>query len=123
MKEQDIIIAIAELDGASNIRMSTRWECTDPPQEPKVLIAEWGNLKNKYPIPPYLTSRDAIVPVIEKQTYTTKARIIRSLQPEIEWDIFGVSDRVVIQELESLLLAPPSQLCEALLRATNKWKE
>lgn len=73
-------------------------------------------------LPSYVTSSNSIVPLIEKQNYTVKARIIRFLQPEIEWDNFGVSDRVVIQELEKFLFVIPLQLCEALLRAVDKWK-
>lgn len=60
------------------------------------------------PLPPYLTSRDAIISVIEKQGE-------------------GVSETVkeflIKQNVRPTFLATPPQLCEALLRATGKWIE
>ena len=68
-------------------------------------------------LPDYLTSYDAIIPLIQKlwkndvittdfNVYLTKAMNF-PFQPRC------------IEAFE----ATPSQLCEALLRATNKWKE
>ena len=70
-----------------------------------------------------LESYDAIIPLLRKQNYTIKARMIRFLQPNIEWDCYGVSERVLIQELEVLFLATPPQLAEALLKAHGLWKD
>lgn len=99
MTEQDQIIEIAKLDG---------WNYED-----HCLCQGCLELNNKS----YLTSRDAIVPVIEKQSWPTKvaiAGIICSLKTNSEVEY---SPRV------ATMLATPSQLSEALLRATNKWKE
>lgn len=68
----------------------------------------------------YLTSRDAIVPVIEKQMksygdeltfWTTLQRVVADGQTTP----YSIDYRCII--------ATPSQLCEALLRATGKWIE
>ena len=52
-----------------------------------------------------LTSYDAIIPLIQKQEVGVRARVVQR-HPS------GVT-----------LMSTPAQLCEALLRATGKWKE
>jgi hypothetical protein len=89
MKEQEKIKAIAEFDG---VEFKSQWE-----------FAHYDVSYSK----PYLTSRDAIVPVIEKQTDDIKGEISDWLMTRAEW----------------LITATPPQLCEALLRATGKWKD
>jgi len=70
----------------------------------------------------YLTSRDAIVPVIEKQPAGVKDKIRKYL-----WSIWyheQCSDVTPYSEFEVwLLTATATQLSEALLRATGKWVE
>ncbi len=58
-------------------------------------------------LPPYLSSRDAIIPVIERRG---NIQLIES-------------SCVMKYKLRSILEATPAQLCEALLRAANKWIE
>jgi len=58
-------------------------------------------------VPPYLTSYDAIIPLIQKQTEDVKSDVVEFL--------YLMGDR----QLERT----PAQLCEALLRATGKWIE
>jgi len=113
MKDQDQIKAIAELDG---------WKQTE--QDRQSLIA-WSEVYGEHYIddeeyhgvPPYLSSRDAIVPVIEKQGHETKIDVINKLAEMLgidsDWSEQGAS--------LAILEASPSQLCEALLRATGKW--
>lgn len=55
--------------------------------------------------PDYLTSYDAIIPLIQKQDRTIKLRVSLKLI-DIDW-----------------MDATTIQLCEALLRAVNKWEE
>jgi len=59
--------------------------------------------------PDYLTSRDAIVSVIEKQKSFIQRAINDRLKHITDWGF--------------TYLATPSQLCEALLRATGNWIE
>ena len=70
--------------------------------------------------PDYLNSRDAIVPVIEKQMksygdelrfWTTCQQVVANGQPTP----YSIDYRCII--------ATPSQLCEALLRATGRYVE
>ena len=77
---------------------------------------------------PYLTSRDAIIPVIEKVREQTLGRSIRnhyrSFLIEL-WKIcnpdhkFGWNSEHWID----CILANPQQLSEALLRSTGRWQE
>lgn len=103
MTEQEIIRAIAELDGYTDIELTDDGIC---------------GLKNgkrtgslgcglAY-VPDYLTSRDAIVPVVEKQHYTIQ-------------NCVDINLKLNASRYTWLSTAP--QLAEALLRATGKWKE
>jgi len=60
--------------------------------------------------PDYLTSYDAIIPLIQKQSYATVSVIHSSLCDMNDTKFF-------------LRDTTPAQLCEALLRATGKWEE
>ena len=64
----------------------------------------------------YLASRDAIVSVIRKQPYDIQVKTIHHLD-------CGFFDGWYDQQIVRLMLATASQLAEALLRATNKWKD
>jgi hypothetical protein len=77
---------------------------------------------------PYLTSRDAIVPVIEKHPLEVKRKVVHIVS-----DLFYSSKDEKNQwynggwhvdcKAMACLFSTPSQLCEALLRATGKWIE
>ena len=99
MKPEEQIKALAELDGWTNLEHEVH----------PAITYEWAwRDGEKHIIPPYLTSYDAIIPVVQRQTYETRQLIIR-------WLIYRVGDHY--------FLSTPSQLCEALLRATENWKE
>lgn len=106
MNERDQLIEIAKLDGKEE------WEYN--PNNPA-----FGSLL-------YLTSLDAIVPVIEKQTFSIQygmTRIIammRSGGDDKEYRYYP-QDMTFYGRL--CMTATPRQLCEALLRATGKWKD
>ena len=107
MKPQDIIKAIAELDGWKPNPIAGGMY--PPDLHPAV------NINKVFELSPYLTSRDAIVPVIEKQDLVTKSN----------W-LYILSDMVYHQHKNTYLVSlfvTPSQLCEALLRSTGKWVE
>lgn len=93
MKEELQIKALAELDG---------WDKEPTPNTSNA----WGVIGKKpvwnyrYQLPRYLTSYDAIIPLIQKQPLDV---------------IADVMVRV------SLHNTTPAQLAEALLRATGKW--
>jgi hypothetical protein len=119
MKPQDIIKAIAKLDGWTR-KPEFDYLAQLPTWDPRKILEQWekdGSLTDK--LPPYLTSRDAIVPVIEKQDYGTQLRFIRELAKIVIADRWHERENYAMQ----LLKATPFQLCEALLRATNKWIE
>lgn len=102
MTTEQQIKALAELDG---------WKSREhiSPIDNKTVIGLWY-LKDTQCVsilPPYLTSYDAIIPVIQKQTNEVKADV---------WFRLGCVNW-------GWLDATPAQLCEALLRATGKWEE
>lgn len=122
MKEQDIIKAVAELDGWQDIKeycytydfAGERGEFKKTQGRDPSNLGELNNLKH------YTTSRDAIVPVILKAINT----------PELEmrfnyalYDIVNVSQKTHAETYINAVLATPEQLCKALLRSTDKWKD
>lgn len=112
MKLEDQIKAIAELDGWSNV--------TIYPSENNQVDGFKPNGMGWSECLPYTTSRDAIVPVIEKQTEEMQLKTIYTLSKTMthpkDWDY-------VTGWMLLAIKATPTQLCEALLRATGKWKE
>lgn len=105
MDTNDIIKAIAELDGwtLSNLDDSN----------PEVIWHKNTPDGMIYDTPDYLTSRDAIIPVIEKRQYCL-------LHRNLWWVIDEWLEK---QDILPALKATPRQLSEALLRATGKWKD
>ena len=93
MKPEDQIKALAELDG--------RLACT-------VSNCGCGSELKDFN---YLTSYDAIIPLIQRHQ-----RQGRKMALKITGELWNM-------KLVFLFQATPSQLCEALLRATGKWKE
>jgi len=62
----------------------------------------------------YLTSHDVIISVIEKQTATVIESVIHNLTDyRLSW----------FEQCKLYILATPEQLVDALLRATNNWKD
>lgn len=113
MKDQDIIKAVAELDGKWQHLKKCGWSDEVCCEE----LMKWS--KN------YTHSRDAIIPVIEKLRYPST---------EVQWKIFQMELSVIIvkenhvgvdsvSHVFELICATPRQLCEALLKATGKWVE
>ena len=109
MNEQDQIEAIAEFDGWKGI-------IQDPIDGHRTGYREPDNCYKNEHIPDYLHSRDAIVPVIEKQSIPIRQAITWTVKRH-----FG-SEEITWQDWEYLTLTP-QQLCEALLRSVGKWKD
>jgi hypothetical protein len=108
MTNTDITKAVAELDGWKKTEGNTLykngvWIIPDAEQFPK-----------------YLTSRDAIIPVIEKQDDTTQLKFMYHLRQIVAHDLLCEPKEV---DTCDLVLSFATQLCEALLRATGKWKD
>ena len=115
MKDIDIIKAIAELDGYAETAFDKDIPayCTGIRKgswSRKDLKSQWENTK------PYLTSHDAIISVIEKLAKDGKPYLIHAL-----W--WMIDELLEIQDILPALKATPPQLCEALLRATGRWKD
>lgn len=55
----------------------------------------------------YLTSYDAIIPLIQKQ----------------DWKIRNKIECKLLDNIGSVVESTPAQLCEALLRSVGKWKD
>lgn len=112
MKPEDQIVAIAELDGWSHKNYFEN-SFKDPMQKTSAGMRWFKENRIERRPPDYLASRDAIVPVIEKQS------------DEV---IGGICNRISgafntgFTQWKNLILSTPTQLAEALLRATGKWK-
>jgi len=119
MINQDQLKALAELDELENVRESGPF---------KTLIGEHkpsgGTILH---VKDYLHSYDAIIPLIQKQcgdnTQSTRVKFLNTLR-----QLIGVNKPTnkvgtpLVSDFD-LIVATPFQLCEALLRATGKWKE
>lgn len=137
MKPQDIIAALAELDG----KICNRCKGTNKyyeygkhewfrmkmgensPYKGEQPLKDCDHLEHEGdyfpPLPNYLHSYDAIVPLIQKQPKEIRERIAEEL-----WAIHNIDSDWSEQEAWAKnFLTTTSQLCEALLRAHNKWKE
>ena len=110
MTDQDIIRAVAELDGQLVPHTPTEAERNSGS------YYQWE--------PNYLSSRDVIIGVIEKTNCHLRNDFIAHL-----WKIAGNEPSVIfwteynLRGFYAVIVATPRQLCEALLRATGKWKE
>jgi len=108
MKPEEQIKALAELDGYV-------MELSTPNGVPVMCLYEQGKIIRECDMESprmtaYLTSYDAIIPLIQKQSYGIVANIHDILCTTNDTKYF-------------LRNCSPTQLCEALLRATGKWKE
>ena len=107
MTTQEIIKACAELDGWRRGTFKDLGYATDT----VIWISPDGNGYEQ--LPHYTTSYDAIIPLIQKQEYAIRADIFESFACDTSWTEHALM----------MLGSTPLQLCEALLRATGKWKE
>lgn len=108
MKLQDIKKAIAELDGLATIYPIKHRFTSEPFGE---LVWWTGSVWQD--VPPYPTSRDAIMSVIEKQSQRIKQKII----------LHFVDDDRTYASIWDFFKATPLQLCEVLLKETNKFNK
>ena len=86
------------------------------PKDQITALAELDGWKQKLFDPPYLTSLDAIVPLIVKWCGDNQAR----------WDDFTQKIRTSYcrpPSVEELLRLSPSRLSKALLQAAGKWRD
>ena len=103
MKPEDQIKALAELDGWKRVGLDVI-----TPEGRRFEILKWENV-----LPNYLTSYDAIIPLIQRQDANTKGLIYYHFNTDQSWT----------QQAIDMLDATPSQLSEAILRATGRWVE
>lgn len=126
MNKHDQIKAIAELDGWTDVN----WYDGDNSgpgywngyPETKVGVSEameWEAQKEKYhkPLPHYLTSYDAIIPVIQKLGKMDGISFVGYLMVTEFGSNFEIDESAAFK----LITCTPAQLAEALLRATGKW--
>jgi hypothetical protein len=98
MKIKEQVKAMAELDGFTNISIGY------PESE---LVGTFQNKRTL--VPNYPTSYDAVIPVIQKH--------IKHFEDETTYKFNQFLGQI------NQLHHTPAQLCEALLRATGRWRE
>lgn len=113
MNPTEQIKALAELDGWTELFC----------EQDRTL---WGfrngrKYSERTPDANYLTSYDAIIPLIQKQPAGVMIDFTYHLWRIIERDAKRNYNRQY--DAWRLVIATPAQLCEALLRATGKWKD
>lgn len=119
MSDTDIVIEVAKLDGyteeqahsfGNSVEKEFAYQCGEINSEEYV-----SNVVQQPKPPNYLHSRDAIIPVIKKQTQHVQLGVVDELTPhkrEFDGDVAVIA-----------MTAPARQLCIALLKATGRWKE
>jgi hypothetical protein len=107
MKPEEQVRALAELDGFIEIgekpfgKSELRWMGL---HKNAGCPSEWWDL------PKYLTSYDAILPVMQKQP------------SEIQWKALRDIHKTDSSYPKTFSMTP-AEICEALLKATNRWTE
>ena len=125
MNKDEQIKALAELDG---FEWYSFWYQDQDESHPRKAgkgknkgdfneLSKTGSYDDE--LPPYLTSRDSIIPVIEKMPTENRMEFINILEDIAYTKEFGNYWDVQF----AIITATPQQLAEALLRATSKWKE
>lgn len=120
MTDIEIIIAVAKLDGFAPPSGNERWNYNNQFAPYSISVDDLSGCK-RWIDKPYLHSRDAIIPVIEKQDATTKTHLIYGIHHQV--NIVDENEPWHTDDIVSILLATPRRLCIALLEATKKWKE
>ena len=116
MTDQDIIRAVAELDGQLVPHTPTEAERNSGS------YYQWE--------PNYLTSRDAIIGVIKKKVnkitchsfFDTLGIVVAQDTADCD-GVYEYQGDGSYYEMWLLFMATPRRLCEALLRTTGKWKD
>jgi hypothetical protein len=108
MTNEQIIKACAELDGWKDVdinKLHKPWLVLG--DRPTFYGGEIKSYTVDMLVPSYLTSYDAIIPLIQKQSDEIRGKA---------WgEIISINPKAFDES--------PRQLCEALLRATGKWIE
>lgn len=124
MKTEEQIEALAELDGWTYLGQDAEWQkhwIQFPREVISKLSHEEVRKQRVWRLPDYLTCFDAIIPLVQKQALGSEKH---------EWEFINALNKIICTGFHCVrttaftpLAATPDQLCEALLRATGKWKE
>lgn len=123
MTDEQLIIAVAKLDNW------VREESEHPIFKSRIIwwIKHTGTFERRIPLielPPYLTSRDAIIPVIEKVVKPTKQITSTRFSDILMNELEGYTDTIYGDfEIKQMLFATPKQFSIALVKATGNWTE
>lgn len=126
MTDQQLIIAVAKLDGWTNPKCDADNTNTcygtppldnPPPKERNWLFKEYLCCE----LPHYLVSRDAIIPVIEKvcNTKELKEEFVCCLTLELD----DTEHFSLLDVFSAITKTTPKQLAIALVKACGNWEE
>jgi hypothetical protein len=104
MKPEEQIKALAELDGLTLHTVNGVTYCWNEERNKNLPPYDDGMMM----IPKYLTCYDAIIPLIQKQNDHIKIRMDEAVRTH--------------NTVSAMINLTASQLCEALLKATERWK-
>lgn len=115
MTDTEMTIAIAELDGYTKDKQDDRRFYKNILN--KIITFFYPPVFTEASLPSYLTSRDAIIPVIEKVCNELRDAFLNELR-----ELVHKETGRCIQNGWLLIIATPRQLSIALLKATGKYK-
>lgn len=124
MTDEQITIAVAKLDGWLDVKEYTYTYdyAGEQGSYKRIQGRSLANLGHFVGLPAYLTSRDAIIPVIESQLGDNEERWSKFLHELGKLVGFHLGMEVPRWNLmKRFMFATPRQLCIALLKETNQY--
>lgn len=116
MNDQQLIIVVAKLDGRN-----INWD-----MDTELFYTINDRTRTTIETPPYITCRDAIIPVIEK-VYSKDADTRKQFTAALNCELFPMGGDYMSIDLNEVLWmiihATPKQLAIALAKACGKWEE
>lgn len=124
MTPTEINRAIAELRGARDIRISNRWEVTDPPEAPCVDVGLFAD--GIRAIPDYYHSLDACASFegtikLNEDQCIYRDMLIGVVSGDMRNGI-GMDGELMCNDFDFATATAP-QRCEAFLRMHGKWRD
>jgi len=126
MTTNDKTIELAKLDGWLDVKEYTyKYNYMGETGELKQLQGRSeANLGHLVGLPKYLTSYDAIMPLIRKQSEKIRMEIVINFY-EIKWGVRPENDSLIgiLGQANLMFNSTAEQLSDALLKATGRWVE
>ena len=116
MTDKDLLLTVAEIAGVKDILVSAN-DLGETVCDRVLIYSADGKIHYKWGIPRFFESYDVTIPLVLQQKFTQE-----------QWSTFfqalGLGGHSsMVRNYLSLLQRNPKQLCEALVKAHDKWKD